>query len=151
MFEHLKKLEVEASKTIPYVIEDIPGEPVLHMLPATSVNKPYFNELLRAAKIASKTKRANKGKKRDINANTVAEARDDDRRGYPLKVITGWENVIDAQGDIVPFSEDACRDFLFAIPDWMMDDIRNTASNPANFSEGFETNKEGEAVLSKNL
>ena len=52
---------------------------------------------------------------------------------YPKHIITGWEDVIDEDGNPVSFSEKECREFLQALPRWVFTDVRIWFSSAANF------------------
>lgn len=126
-FAHLEKYEVKADRLIEYVIDDIEGEPVLIMSPATSENKPYYNKVLRKT-----AKNPMKALKR-VNVGTVRENRDQDRVLYAQHVIKGWKRVVDGEGKEVPFSPENCAEYLQALPDWIFDQVRNFAASPENF------------------
>lgn len=127
-FEHLKKLEVKAGETAPFTLYQVVGEPVLHLAAATEANKPYFNALL---------KRSRKNQRRlqsgSFTAALIEENRDDDRELYPKFVVKGWDKIIDSEGNSVPFSVDACNDFLAALPNWLFDEVRQFAVEATNF------------------
>lgn len=130
-FGHLKKLEVKG-REVRYTIYQVEGEPTLIMKPATEANKPYFNAVLRRSK---KNMRAiNAG---SVNSGIIAENREEDRNLFPKHVITGWEDVTDSSGEPVPYTEEDCRDYLEALPDWVFDDVRAFASNPAQISQAL--------------
>ena len=147
MFEHLKNLEVITDARINYELPEIPGTPTLVLLSATSDNKAYFNAMLRSAK---NSKPGHKGKRMSATDPAVTRmAREADRKDYPGNVIVDWNGVVDSDGNEVPFSEENCADFLSALPDWLFDNIRNTASVPTNFVKGFDQDEGVEADLSK--
>ena len=139
-FSHLSKYEVQADRTIEYVIDDIEGEPILILSPATSENKPYYNKVLKKT-----AKNPMKAMKR-INIGMVRENRDQDRVLFAKYVVKGWKRIIDSEGNEVEFNEKNCFDFLTCLPDWIFDQVRNFAATPDNFIDD-ETVSE----LSKNL
>lgn len=118
--------------------------PYLVVRPATEATKPYYNALL---KRAGKNVRAVSAGA--ISAGMVSENRDEDRRLFPAHIVVTWGYVRadgsevegrmpDAEGKDIPFSAEACADFLRALPDWLFDDVRQFCSNPANFvDDGF--------------
>ena len=126
-FNHLKKLEIN-DKTSEMTLFSVPGEPTLILRPATEVNKPYFNAVLKRTK---RNMAAVKGG--GVNATMIQESRADDKDLYSKHVIVGWNNMIDADGQMVAFSPANCAEFLDCLPDWMFDDIRAHAADPANF------------------
>lgn len=128
MFSHLKKLDVKAEALTPYTVYVIEGAPVLMLAPATEANTAFFNSVLRRTKEAARRIRSGV-----VNKETLAANREEDRENYPLYIIKGWSGVTDEDGNNVPFSVDACKEFVAALPDWIFDDIRTFAGNPANF------------------
>jgi len=128
-FNYLKKLEVEG-KTARCEIHNIPGEPVLIVKPATEANKPYFNAVLRQSKRNVRAVQSGA-----INAAMLSENRNQDRELFPKFVVVGWEKVSDADGNFAEFTEENCRAFLDAMPDWLFDKIRNFAGDCSNFME----------------
>lgn len=132
-FSHVQQLEVTSERTVPFTLHQITingKTPVLHVAPATDANKPYFNALL---KRASKVGRAVKAGK--MTAAMLEENREEDRDLYPRHVIKGWDDVLEAGGEYVPFGTDACHDFIAALPNWVFDDVRNFCGEASNFVE----------------
>jgi hypothetical protein len=127
-FGNLKSLEVKAEKTAPFTIYQIEGEPMLHLAPATEVNKPYFNALLKRSR--KNQRRINSG---SFTSAVIQENRDNDRELYPLYVVRGWERVVDSSGNAAEFTPENVRDFLTALPDYLFDEVRNFATEPSNF------------------
>lgn len=125
-FSRFKKSEVDPDRVVKYVLVQLDGEPVLHLKPGTQANKKYFKALLNSAATQSRKSQATTMKTVEVN-------REEDRELYPGCVVVGWEKVLDDQGQAVEFSIEDCRDFLKALPDWVFDDVRNFAGNPANF------------------
>ncbi len=126
-FKHLSKYEVQADREIEYILDDIEGEPVLILSPATSENKPYYNKVLRKT-----AKNPMKALKR-MNLGMVRENRDQDRVLFSKYIIKGWKKVVDSDGEEVEFSEENCFDYLQHLPDWIFDQVRNFAATPDNF------------------
>lgn len=52
---------------------------------------------------------------------------------YPKLVVTGWDDCFATDNSLVPFDEESCREFLAALPDWIMDEVRLYAVQAANF------------------
>lgn len=129
MFEHLKKLDLKG-KEAKYVIHQLANEPYLMMKPATEANKPYFNEVLRRSKKNMRAVQAG-----SFSIAMMDENRAQDRKLYPKLIITGWGNVQDSEGILVPYSEENCKGFLEALPDWIFDDIRAFAGNSSAISQ----------------
>lgn len=132
-FSHLGSLEVSADKTAEYTLHQITVNgvsPTLIVAPATEVNKPYFNALLKRAGKNARQVRAGA-----VNTGLIEENRDEDRELYPKYVIKGWRNVLDVEGATVKFSQKEVQSFLDALPAWMFDDLRSFCGSPVNFTE----------------
>lgn len=128
-FSHLQKLDV-AGVTAELKLEYIKGSPVLVLAQAGQANVPYFNAV---ARMTSKQFRGTRGAR--VDASILNQQREQDRELFPRYVMRGWSGVVDADGNEVLFSQDNAADFLQALPDWLVDEIRNFASEPANFLE----------------
>ncbi len=127
-FGQLKALEVTADKTVEYTLYQVEGTPTLILAPATESNIPLFNAALkRAGKAGNRVKISGK------TLGTIREGRVQDRELYARHVVKGWHDVTDVNGDEVPFTRENCHDFLTALPDYIFDDVREYAREPANF------------------
>lgn len=130
-FSHLQTLDVKADNTAKYPLDQIEVNgvsPVLTVAPATEANKPYFNSLIKRAQRYSKQVTSNK-----INAGLIEENREEDRRLFPMHVLKGWEDMLDANGKPIQFNPQNAREFIDALPDWLFDDIRNFCTEVQNF------------------
>lgn len=135
-FSYLKKVDVKNNDAKEYHINQISvagKTPVLLVAAATESNTVYYNALLRDA-----IKNARKVRKGGVSAEMMKKNRDQDRELYPKYVIKGWRDIVDNSGAVVPFSQEACSDFINDLPDWIFDDIRNYCSDPTNFVEEFD-------------
>ena len=127
-FNHLEKYDI-GGEPKPYVLYNIGGEPTLFIRPAGEKNKPYHNALLkRNAKLAARFRAGTK-----ITREMLKENRQHDRALYGKFVISGWEGIVDDTNTEVDFSPDVCKQWLAKLPDWIFDDLRLWAVNPANF------------------
>jgi hypothetical protein len=132
-FNHLAKYDV-AREPVPYTLYQLDGEPKLFLQPGTEVNKPYHNALLkRNAKLAQRFRAGTK-----VTREMLKENREHDKILYAKHVITGWEGIVDDDGNEVAFTPEVCRQFLAQLPDWIFDDARVFATNPANFLKDDE-------------
>ena len=127
-FSHIKALEVAGDRTAEMTLFQLEGEPVLVLAPATENNVPLFNAALRRQGQVASMARVGAS-----NVNTIKEGRAEDRELYAKHVVRGWRNVVDTDGEAVPFSKENCLDFLRALPIRMFDDVREFARNPLNF------------------
>jgi hypothetical protein len=128
-FSHLKKLDIK-EQTTEYTLYQIEGEPVLTMKPANEANKPYFNQVLKKSR--RKLRRIQSG---NLSTEFLEENRELDRQLFPKTVIIDWKGVKDSAGKTVPFTQEACAEFLQALPDWLFDEVRNHAAIHGNFVE----------------
>ncbi len=127
-FGQLKALEVTADKTVEYTIHQVEGSPVLILASATESNIPLFNAALKRA-----GKAVNRAVASSKTLSTIKEGRAQDCELYAKFVVKGWRNVVDVNSDVVPFNKENCHDFLTALPDYIFDDVREYAREPANF------------------
>lgn len=125
-FSKLKKLELTSVSTATYRFSNIDGAPQITVKPATEINKPYFNALL---------KRARRNTKVTVSASLIADSRNEDRELYAQHIISDWANMEQITDDIT-FNLQNCKDFLEALPDYEFDSLREFCSNPMNFIEG---------------
>lgn len=139
-FSHFQKLEVSPDDTSTYKFSDIVVNgvsPVVIVAPATEANKPYYNALLKSQ--AKRVRQLSRGK---VDADMVAENRQEDRRLFPAHVVKGFVDgtVIDSDGKAVKFNRDVAADFVDALPDDIFDAFRNWCATTDNFrsSEGIE-------------
>lgn len=144
-FSHLSKLNPSSDRTAEYAFYQIEGEPVLYVLPAAESNRPFYNSMLRRA---PKTQRRLKGG--GINEGLVREARDEDRELYAKFIVRGWKGVVDSEGKEVPFSFEACEQFLTALPNWLFDDLRAFCGELSNFLEEDAVTQKDAEDLGKN-
>lgn len=121
--EHVARLTLY-SITLPNGVS-----PTLIGRPCGQINKAYFNALMR-----SSAKRALQPVSRQ-NLAATEEHRKVDRVLYAKFVITGWEDVVDASMDSVPFTEENCTDFLRSLPAHIFDEIRAFFLDLGNFTE----------------
>lgn len=134
-FSHLDALQVKQDGVARYTFHNIvvnEKSPTLIVRPATQANKPYFKELFRRQEARARQIAASKR----IDPKFVDDTRDEDRDLFPKFVVTGWEDMIDADGGEVVFSVDECRQFLEALPDWVVDDFFQWCKRNENFVEG---------------
>ena len=126
----LKKFDVTDESLARFEMPDLGDGACLIVRPATEANKPFFNQSLkRSRRLAKAIRRGH------IDARMAAENREEDRELYPKYVIADWENITDENGDMVPFSQENCEDFVQEMPPWMFDELRGFASEISNFFE----------------
>lgn len=145
MFQHLKKLDVLKDNTTWVELPEVsPGARVL-LKPATEVNKPYFNAMLKNA--GARARRLARTEK--ITTEDVALNRAEDRELFPRHVLVSWEGILDSESKPVPFSYDHAREFCAQLPDWLFDRLRNIATTPERFLSDNEAPLPDGAELGK--
>lgn len=105
-------------------------QPILRMRCAGHSNPAYFNAVSKMNAQSGAKRRTLQSR---VDSETAARNRRQDRILFPQHVIVGWEGIYDEHGQDVPYSTEACKEFLASIPDWMMDDIRGFAAGAENF------------------
>ncbi len=130
-FSHLSKLNVTDESIVDYPLEELEGSPVLRLRPATESNAKYTNEVLR---LSGQSNGQRKKQKMKVSLEEIQRLRNQDRDLYPKHVIAGWSGITDVDGKDVDFTVEACAQFIAALPDWIFDPIRVTASNPETFA-----------------
>ncbi len=128
-FSYLQKLEVQEGKTRELTLSRLEGDPVLIGVFAGERNPKYLDALtIEAARMADKRPEGEK--------NTVQDFRTQDRNVFPGSTLTGWRNVVDTAGNPVEFSDEACKSYLWALPDRIMDKVRNFFLDAEEFIDG---------------
>lgn len=137
-----QKLEARPFIFVQIVNED-GSSPTLFCKPCTEANPPFYNEYLRVVTERRKAGRKAKEATRDL----VKAQRDEDRELIGKFGTSGWAHVVDASGNEVEFSQEESVAFLSALPDWLFDEYRHWAQNPANFtSASVVDEKDAEAL-----
>lgn len=105
----------------------IDGDPKLTMKHAGQTNKPYTNAVV---KHNAKSGAFRRGR---ADASMLADNLNLDRDLFGFHVITGWKGVVDQEGNEVLFTPDACKEFLYALPDWIVQELSAFAARAHNF------------------
>lgn len=122
-------------------------------------NSGYLNAMLRLADRRERGKKKSKGRAVvDVGAQFAAlvDVRDDDRKLYPTHVIRGWrsipgrENPEDEALIDVAFTPENVREFCATIPSFLMDRIREGASDVSRFIEYHEAPDPDPGELAEN-
>ena len=134
-FKNLRQYEAKGKeKYVLYQLDKHPEaeeHPFLVLKPALSVNKPYFNGLLKRSR-----KNARKIQALQFDEAFIEENRADDRILYAAHVIDTWGSIVEDDGQVVEFTNEKALEFLNALPDWIFDDVRASAREPQNFVDG---------------
>lgn len=129
---------------VDYPLVELRGNMVLQVLYAGEANKPYFNALLRE-------NRHNVRKLRGaVTPKFAEELRARDVELYAQHIVVGWRDVLNKDGQVVEFSQEACADLLRALPTFVFDGLRGFCSTASNFSERELDQDEEDEELSGN-
>lgn len=138
-FANLAAREINPSEIKGYTINEIDGAPTLYGRCAGEKNVAF-----KKARLALNAK--TRASRQDMTVDQIrASARKHARKLFPETVLTGWEDVVDANGDTVEFSVEAAEAFLSALPDWIIDPLIEYFVSPANFA-GELSREEVDAV-----
>jgi len=128
MFARLKNLDPSGKQSWMDLPEMSPTARLL-LKPAGESNSPYYNAMLRrSARRARHLARTDQ-----VQAEDLAQSRNDDRDLFPQHVIAGWEGLEDDAGQLVPYSAEAAQALCKELPDWLFDRVRNHAQTPERF------------------
>lgn len=131
---------VTPETTREYTFDMIPGAPSIMLAPAHDSNPEYLDARLRlSVEAADKIARQPRGKAppkttaADIKAQ-IEEDREADRKLIAEVCAKGWGTAPTARDGTKPeFSKENALAFVRALPDWMMDALRNFVQNIYNF------------------
>lgn len=128
-FDKLKeRLAIKKDVTAEFPIVQTTPEIVLVLRPATQANPGYFNDTMRDIGLKLRRQQG-----REIDAETLAESRKEDRVLFVKHVIVGWRNVVKDDGSPVEFSATAAAELVAALPDDIFDEVRTFAKEDNNF------------------
>ena len=136
-FSHLDKLQVRKENTAEYEMFEIETAPNL-IVRCTSDNQEYQTGIRAKRQEIQRQINKSKGKKRARTraGDRIFELlRGPDRETYPGTVVIGWTTNKDAEGNEVEYSDEACEDFLKALPDWLFDGLRVFCIDANNFMD----------------
>jgi len=147
-YAHVKALSVSEGDTADFVFYEIEGHPSLTCLPATSINRSFFNAVLKRRKELARKLR---GRKNEVPTEAeMAAVRKQDAELFVQYIVTGWSDVIDVDGNEVEFSQEECQEFLMAIPQDMFEDLRNFCLDISNFRQQDRMDPEEQDELAGN-
>lgn len=142
-FSNVKRKAVAPTQTATFTFYRIEGEPSLTVRPATEANPSYMRAMLKGSR--EQMRRLRSG---DLSPEMLEENRRKDRRLFPKFVVTGWNGVVDSKGKAVKFGEEACAEFIAALPYDMFNELRDFCSTIDNFRpEADEDGSEDSAPL----
>lgn len=131
-FGHLAKLKVSTESRAWFTFRMIPGKPQFQVTCASESNPEFYDKVLRMYRAQAQTMRGIKTG--GVDSRMLAEAREQNRKLYPLHVICDWRGVVDANGLTVPFTREHAAEFVRQLPDWVFDELQEFCENQANFT-----------------
>lgn len=130
-FSNVSAKKVSAQSTAVYELFDIDMEEAsLVVSPSTRSNKPYNAELVKL--MVPQQRRVSGGK---INAAFLEKYRKDLIPLYAKFVVKNWANIVDREGNQVPFTSENFQSFLEAMPAQAFDNLVDFCENETNFRE----------------
>ena len=135
-FSHLGKLDI-AGRTAWLELPEIAPKARIQGHPATDVNKPYFNAMLK--RTGKQIRHLARGGR--MTAEHFRDNRDVDVALYPIHVFTAWDGIPDDDEELVPYSKDDCKDFMLQLAakaPYLVDRIRNFFGQPESFLDDDE-------------
>lgn len=145
-FSNVRAQEVPRERTATYTLYRLEGQPSLEVKPATEANPAYMRAMLKESREMARRLKAG-----DISPEILEENRARDRKLFPAHVVVGWSKApVDTSGALVPFSAEACREFIAALPYDIFNDLRDFCSNMDNFRTPSEVGRSDREALSGN-
>lgn len=139
-FSNIAALDVDEKTEAEYTFDLVPGLPSIFFSPAHDSNPRFLDERLRlSVERAEKLVRAPRGKRPakqtpDDLKRQLEEDREQDRVLLARTCALRWGTPPkDVNGAEPEFSPDNCYAFLKALPNYMLDPLRNWAANIYNF------------------
>lgn len=115
-------------------------DPRIELVHAGQTNKPYTNAVM---KINARTGTARRIAQGRADVSILEDNLNIDRELFPSYVVKGWSGIFDTDGKEVPYSTEACKEFLVELPDWIMQELSTFAARPINFlPDDMPTNEE---------
>jgi hypothetical protein len=131
MFKALKQHAVSSESTAWFPVPEA-GHPdaAIEVRSANEVNKPYHNSTVRST--VKRARRLNRG---TTDAGDLKQAREEDRKLFPMHVIVGFRKIPDdaKPGTFIPYSREAAEEFCRVCPWQIFDPLREFAGDPESF------------------
>jgi len=136
-FSNVQRQAVTTDRTAIFTFWRLEGNPRLTVRPATEDNPSYMRAILKGSREQMRRLKAG-----DLTPEMLEENREKDRRLFPKFIIVSWDGVMDASGAPVKFSQDACAEFIAALPRDLFNELRDFCSTADNFRP--EADEDGE-------
>lgn len=125
-----------------YTIYGLEGYPALIVVPATEENPAYMNKILKDTRKNMRIINQDR-----LTAAQVQQYRERDYVLFAKHVVVGFKDVLDAEGNEVPWNMENAEEFLRAIPTLEFDELRDFCGSIGNFAQ---TTGEDHEDLAKN-
>lgn len=128
MFDQFKVAALKPGKTMPLVLDMLPGRPVVHLEHLGETNAPFWADQIARAN----ARNAIGSSKKKITKKDLRELRQKKRDVLAKHGIRKLEAL---HSDKTPATSADIPDFVEAIPDDVVDVVFDYASNPDNYRE----------------
>jgi hypothetical protein len=139
-FDFLKKQLDVAENTAVFCIEGTDIDVLVSH--AGKSNKPYWAESMRLSKkldrLALTYSKLPDRKKREGALELNDEFLRLTRKLFPVFIIKGWSGVTNEDGEEVPYQAEAAAEFMDALPDDIVESMREFAGDVANFYDPMD-------------
>ena len=139
-FSNVRSQAIQTDRTAIFTFWRVQGNPRLTVRPATEDNPSYMRAILKGSREQMRRLRSS-----DLTPEMLEENREKDRRLFPKYVVVDWDGVFDAKGKPVKFSQEACAEFLAALPRDLFNELRDFCSMPDSFRA--EPDEDGDGPL----
>lgn len=129
-FRHLEAQAVPKSKTVPLVLDQLRGNPVLHVEWLGDTNIEFWNDAIAKANAQAGM---SGGGKRKISDAMIRENRLKNRDIVATHSVRKLENIKHDDGTLAGLED--IRDVVFSLPDDVFDSVWSFVNNPNNFRE----------------
>ena len=126
-FDHIKRSAIAPGKTVQLVLNMLPGSPVVHVEHVGETNVGFMNELLAKAN----------GRHLATSSSSLSAKDRDDARARNRETLArhSIRHLEATHSDGTPATDTDIPDFVAALPDDVVDLIRDFVRDPNNFRE----------------
>lgn len=128
-FRKIEVQQVVSGRVVPLVLNQLAGDPVLHVVHLGESNAEFWADALAKANTSARVG----GKPRAVTPAEVRKARDKNREYVAKYAVKALESVFHDDGR--PAGVDDIPDVIKALPDEVFDSVLVFVSNPDNFRE----------------
>lgn len=128
-FRKLEAQAVEPNRTVPLVLAQLKGEPILHVEHLGETNREFWNDALARANVQTNTA----SKRTRITDSKIKENRIKNRDLVAKYSVRALEKVFHDDGSPATIAD--IRDVVFALPDDVFDEVLRFVGDPNNFRD----------------